>query len=237
MEPLLSVHSLIRYVESQAGDDPLQRLHTATSLASELTSLGDAVVNDFVEQARDEGRSWAQIGEVLGMTKQAAQQRFRIRWFDGFMARRGVPWMRFTDRARRVVQTAVDEARALNHNYVGTEHFLLGILREKNSVGAKALRTLGLTLPDARREVERKIGRGDIPITGIPPCTPRAKNALYRAREEAKALGHNYVGTEHLLLGLSHMERGVAAEILRENDISHRDLRKALITLLARHAS
>jgi hypothetical protein len=223
-------------VEDDANGDALQRVRVATALASELASLGDAVVNHFVEQAREEGRSWADIGEVLGMTKQAAQQRFRVRWFDRLIGRRGVPWMEFTDRARRVVEVAAQEARSLNHNYLGTEHLLLAILRDKDSVGARALRDLGVSLTTVRRKVEQKIGRGDVPVTGNVPYTPRAKHALYGAREEAKALGHNYVGTEHLLLALSRLQRAVAAEILSENGITHQELRQSLLAILSRDA-
>ncbi len=238
MKNLPTIVALIEAIENAAGDEPAARLQAATDVANDLTSLSDAVLNHFVEQARERGESWGQIGAVLGMTKQAAQQRFRIRWFDRLIGRRGTSWMPFTDRARRVVNEAYEEAVRLDHCYVGTEHLLLGIVREKSSIGSKALRDLGLNLPLVRKAVETKIGRGDIPVVARSlPCTPLAKQALYAARDEAKSLGHNYVGTEHLLLALSRSREGVAAQILRDSGITHQRLRGTLIGFLASHGS
>ncbi len=109
---------------------------------------------------------------------------------------------RFTDRARRVVALAQEEARMLNHNYIGTEHILLGLIRESEGVAAKALESLGISLEAVRQQVKEIIGRGQQAPSGHIPFTPRAKKVLELSLREADGLGHNYIGTEHLLLGL-----------------------------------
>src|SRR5881396_448564 len=109
---------------------------------------------------------------------------------------------RFTDRARRVVVLAQEEARMLNHNYIGTEHVLLGLIHEGEGVAAKALQSLNISLDAVRAQVEQIIGRGQSAPTGHIPFTPRAKKVLELSLRESMQLGHNYIGTEHILLGL-----------------------------------
>ena len=121
---------------------------------------------------------------------------------------------RFTDRARRAVLLAQEEARLLRHNYVGTEHLLLGLLYEGESVAAKALESMGVSREDVRAQVVEIIGRGQSPPASQTPFTPRAKTALELSLREALALGHHYIGTEHLLLGVLREGQGVAAQVL-----------------------
>ena len=121
---------------------------------------------------------------------------------------------RFTDRARRVVVLAQEEARILDHNYIGTEHILLGLLREGEGVAAKALESLGISLGAVRQQVEEIIGHGQQAPSGHIPFTPRAKKVLELSLREALQLGHNYIGTEHILLGLIREGEGVAAQVL-----------------------
>src|SRR5579863_3329754 len=121
---------------------------------------------------------------------------------------------RFTDRARRVVVLAQEEARMLNHNYIGTEHILLGLISEGEGVAAKALESLGISLEAVRQQVEEIIGTGSSSPQGHIPFTPRAKKVLELSLREALQLGHNYIGTEHILLGLIHEGDGVAAQVL-----------------------
>jgi ATP-dependent Clp protease ATP-binding subunit ClpC len=121
---------------------------------------------------------------------------------------------RFTDRARRVVVLAQEEARLLNHNYIGTEHLLLGLIHEGEGVAATALESLGMSLEAVRGQVEEIIGQGQSAPTGHIPFTPRAKKVLELSLREAKQLGHNYIGTEHILLGLIREGEGVAAQVL-----------------------
>src|SRR5438876_8758362 len=123
---------------------------------------------------------------------------------------------RFTDRARRVVVLAQEEARMLNHNYIGTEHILLGLIHEGEGVAAKALESLGISLEAVRSQVEEIIGQGQAAPTGHIPFTPRAKKVLELSLREALQLGHNYIGTEHILLGLIREGEGVAAQVLQK---------------------
>jgi hypothetical protein len=121
---------------------------------------------------------------------------------------------KFTDRARRVVVLAQEESRLLNHNYIGTEHILLGLIHDDEGVAARTLLSLGIPLEDVRRQVEEIIGSGQRPPQGHIPFTPRAKKVLELSLREALQLGHNYIGTEHLLLGLVREGEGVAAQVL-----------------------
>jgi ATP-dependent Clp protease ATP-binding subunit ClpC len=126
---------------------------------------------------------------------------------------------RFTERARQVVVFAQDEARELRHNYIGTEHLLLGLLREEHGLAARVLGTLDVTLERTRADVMRVVGEGDAAVKGQIPFTPRAKHALELALNEATELGHGHIGTEHVLLGIAREARGVAARILAEHDV------------------
>jgi len=121
---------------------------------------------------------------------------------------------RFTDRARRSVVLAQEEARSFNHNYIGTEHLLLGLMREGEGVASQALIAVGLDMEKLRTEVDRRVGRGASMPKGHIPFTPRAKKVLEIGLRQALQLGHNYIGTEHVLLGLLREGEGVAAQIL-----------------------
>ena len=140
---------------------------------------------------------------------------------------------RFTERAREVVVLAQDEARALKHNYIGTEHILLGLLREEEGLAARVLASLRVSLEDARAAVERVIGEGDEVTTGQIPFTPRAKKVLELALREALSLGHNYIGTEHVLLGLVRENDGVAARILLDFDADAEKVRTEILRVLS----
>jgi ATP-dependent Clp protease ATP-binding subunit ClpC len=140
---------------------------------------------------------------------------------------------RFTDRARQVVALAQDEARRLNHNYLGTEHLLLGLVREGDSVAAKALKSLGISLEAVRQEVEEIIGQGQQAPAGRIPFTPRAKKVLQLSQREALALGRNDIGTEHILLGLIREGEGVAAQVLLLLGADVHRVRQQVIQLLA----
>jgi ATP-dependent Clp protease ATP-binding subunit ClpC len=139
---------------------------------------------------------------------------------------------RFTDRARRVVVLAQEEARILNHNYIGTEHILLGLLREGGGVAAKALESLGLRLEAVRQQVEEIIGKGQHAPSGHIPFTPRAKKVLELSLREALQLGHDYIGTEHILLGLLSEGEGVAAQVLVRLGADLKRVRQQVIQLL-----
>jgi ATP-dependent Clp protease ATP-binding subunit ClpC len=140
---------------------------------------------------------------------------------------------RFTDRARRVVVLAQEEARMLNHNYIGTEHILLGLIHEGEGVAAKALESLGISLEAVRQQVEDIIGQGQSAPTGHIPFTPRAKKVLELSLREALQLGHNYIGTEHILLGLIREGEGVAAQVLQKLGADLNRVRQQVIQLLS----
>src|ERR1700745_3718703 len=140
---------------------------------------------------------------------------------------------RFTDRARRVVVLAQEEARMLNHNYIGTEHILLGLIHEGEGVAAKSLESLGISLEGVRSQVEEIIGQGQQAPSGHIPFTPRAKKVLELSLREALQLGHNYIGTEHILLGLIREGDGVAAQVLVKLCAELPRLRQQVIQLLS----
>ena len=140
---------------------------------------------------------------------------------------------RFTDRARRVIVLAQEEARMLNHNYIGTEHILLGLIHEGEGVAAKALESMGISLDDVRREVEEIIGHGSQPHTGHIPFTPRAKKVLELSLREGLQMGHKYIGTEFLLLGLIREGEGVAAQVLVKLGADLPRVRQQVIQLLS----
>jgi ATP-dependent Clp protease ATP-binding subunit ClpA len=146
--------------------------------------------------------------------------------------RRRTMFERFTDRARRVIVLAQEEARMLNHNYIGTEHILLGLTREGEGVAAKALESLGISLDAVRQQVEEIIGQGQQAPSGHIPFTPRVKKVLELTQQAALQLGHNYIGTEHILLGLIREGDGVAAQVLLILGADLNRVRQQVIQLL-----
>ena len=140
---------------------------------------------------------------------------------------------KFTDRARKVLTLAQDEAQRFNHNYIGTEHLLLGLVREGEGVAARVLENMNVELPKVRTAVEFIIGRGDRPVVGEVGLTPRAKRVIELAIDEARRLGHNYIGTEHLLLGLVREGEGIAAGVLESLGVNLDKVRLEVIRLTA----
>ncbi len=140
---------------------------------------------------------------------------------------------RFTERARQVIVLAQDEARSLRHNYIGTEHLLLGLLREEEGLASRVLTTFGVAVEDVRADVARIIGLGDEIATGQIPFTPRAKKVLELALREAQSLRHGYIGTEHILLGLVREGEGVAMQVLLEFDADAETIRNEVIRMLS----
>ena len=140
---------------------------------------------------------------------------------------------RFTERAQKVLVLAQEEARRFNHSYVGTEHLLLGLVREGDGIAAKVLLSLGVELNAVRQQIEKLIGKGDQPVRvqGV-NYTPRAKKVIELAIEEGQGLGHNYIGTEHLLLGLIREGEGIAAQVLTKMGVDLMKARKSVLSLL-----
>jgi ATP-dependent Clp protease ATP-binding subunit ClpC len=144
---------------------------------------------------------------------------------------------KFTDRARKVLTLAQDEAQRFNHNYIGTEHLLLGLVREGEGVAARVLENMNVELPKVRTAVEFIIGRGDRPVVGEVGLTPRAKRVIELAIDEARRLGHNYIGTEHLLLGLVREGEGIAAGVLESRGVNLDKVRHEVIRVLSQSSS
>lgn len=140
---------------------------------------------------------------------------------------------RFTERARQVLVLGQDEARAMKHHYIGTEHILLGLLREEEGLAARVLESLDLTADEVRVRVVRIVHEGDEVVEGQIPFTPRARKVLELALREALSLGHNYIGTEHVLLGLVRENEGVAARVLLEFDADAEKIRNEIIRMLS----
>jgi hypothetical protein len=236
----MELDELIHDVERRAPSaDPLDRLSAAVLQHEELAAQADQLLDHFVHQARDAGCSWTQIGEVLGVTKQAAQQRHGsgggwLSWLFGTKGGRsgGKLFTRFTDRARNSVTEAQVAARELGHDWIGTEHILLGLFSEEQSIAAKLLAQWSVSRDDVVREIETRVGRGEGTPKGHIPFTPKSKKVLKLTLEEALSLDHNYIGTEHILLGLFRADDGVAAQILRDKGITLSQAREAVTEAL-----
>jgi hypothetical protein len=218
--------------------EPLELLAAAARQQQELADLGEQLLDHFVQEARAAGCTWSQIGEALGVSKQAAQQRHSAlrSWIGkvvgGVESVTGHLFKRFTVRARQVVVLGQEEARALRHDYMGTEHLLLGLLREGEGVAAQALQEAGIVLDGVRAEIVEIVGRGKDAPGGRIPFTPRAKKVMELALRESLQLRHNALGTEHLLLGLIREGDGLAAQILVKLGADLQQLRSTVLTLL-----
>ena len=205
---------LIDFVRRQHPEGgPLEHLSDAVLASERLGELADHLIGHFVDQARRTGASWTEIGRYMGVTKQAAQKRFVPKSSDDPPG--SGAFSRFTARARHVIVQAQEEARNAGHDYIGTEHILLGVLHEPDALAAKAIEAQDVSLDRVRTGVTAVLGpRSGEPRVGHIPFTPRAKKVRELAVREALRLGHDYVGTEHILLGLLDEEEGLAAKVL-----------------------
>jgi hypothetical protein len=201
--------------------DPLDELTTALATATELEKTADSAIAHFVDRCRRAGKSWTEISRALGVTKQAVHKRF---------ATAG----RFTLRANAIPTNAPKEARALGHNYVGTEHILLALFVTPDSIAARVLADAQLTHERVEAALLAITPRGTS-TDDNPALTPRAAAALEASVSEALALGHNYVGTEHVLLALAASD-GLASRILDEADVTHEAVRRAVVEKLSGYA-
>jgi Clp amino terminal domain, pathogenicity island component len=228
-----TLDELISTVEGRTpGDSTLERLGAAVAYSDDLGELADSLVGHFVALARSDGASWAQIGEILGVSKQGAQQRF--------VPRRPVSaadfenkdlFGRFTARARQVVLDADQHARRLRHGSVGTEHLLLALTAD-DGIARLALDGLGHDATDIHRRVESRLSPGDVESEGHLPFSPSAKRVLELTLREALKLGHNYIGTEHVVLALVVEGEGIATQVLREVGVDYDRLRAKEIELI-----
>jgi hypothetical protein len=221
MTPGPSLQELIETVHADAaGGDDLAQLAAAARTAADLEVVADETLTHFVDRCRRIGRSWSEISKALGVTKQAVHKRFSTPTFE-----------RFTVRARGALKGAAGAASRLRHNYVGTEHVLLGLFAEPEGIAAKVLVAAGLTGDGVEAAILALTPRGDAGV-GAPPFTPRAAACLEKALDEALQLGHNYIGTEHVLLGLFREEDGLAARIMRDAGVTHDATRDRIVEML-----
>jgi Clp amino terminal domain, pathogenicity island component len=207
---------LINYVKSQDGT-ALDHVSAAMRISEHLGELADHLIGHFVDQARKAGASWTEIGQSMGVTKQAAQKRFVPKAAElpvppdeaGWQAAlteafRAHPFSRFTPRAKHAITAATEEARGRRHDRVIPEHIALGLLHEPEALAAKAIEALGVPLDSARQALVAELPPASVgePVPGSIPFTGGAKKTMELAVREALKLGHNYVGTEHILLGV-----------------------------------
>jgi Clp amino terminal domain, pathogenicity island component len=219
---------LISYVKSQDGT-ALDHVSAAMRVSEHLGELADHLIGHFVDQARKAGASWTEIGQSMGVTKQAAQKRFVPKAAEltvppdeaGWQAVlteafRDHPFSRFTPRARNSIQAAAEEARERRHHRVTPEHIALGLLHEPEGLAVKAIEALGVPVESARAEVVAVLPPAtvDEPVAGPIPFTQGAKKDMTLAVRYALRLGHNYVGTEHILLGVLDDSVGTAGGAL-----------------------
>jgi Clp amino terminal domain, pathogenicity island component len=227
--------------ERGATDEPLARLAAAAGARDELEALTEALLDHFIDEARAAGCSWSQIGSVLGVSKQAAQQRHTAmqsvaRQLLSRLSERPRSgrafFTRFSPGARAAVALAQGAARRLRHHHIGTEHLLLGLLGEGNGLAAQALAEVGVTEAAAESAVVEEIGYGEDDGPGHIPFTPRSKKVLELSLREALRLGDSQIGTEHVLLGLLREGEGMAITVLERLGVDGDRLRAAVTRLL-----
>jgi hypothetical protein len=225
----MELRSLIADIEA-GTDDPIARVEAAAAVKQQIEAVGDELLDHFVTAAREQGCSWTQLGEALGVTRQAAQQRqggLIGRVVEGLKSRK---FQRFTERARAAVIEAQAVARRRNHPAIGTEHVLDALASDDESVAAKALAHFGVSRGDVEAFLDEPAATA-APVRGHIPFTANCKRALELALREAIALGHNYIGTEHLLLGLRRATNCRAAVLLDGRGVDVDSLRTVVVEL------
>jgi hypothetical protein len=226
MTPAPTLWELIGTVERDAPDaDVLAQLAVASGTAAQLEQAGDALLSHYVDRARREGRSWSEISAALGVSKQAVHKRFSF----------PTPtYERFTDRARNTFRAGVEVAAAMGHGYFGPEHLLLGLYAEPASLAARALTEQGIDRAAVEEAVVAAVPRGPA-ATGDAdlPQASQMSNVLEGALNEALRLGHNYIGTEHLLLALFRDRGGVPARVLAGLGADEAVTRARLLEMIA----
>ena len=214
MDDPMTLGDLVDTVTNRHPDgDALARLSEAVTISEQIGEVADRLVGYFVDAARKAGATWAEIGSAMGVTRQAAQKRFVLKV--GAMGTLDTEiFERFTPRARAVMTASEQEARAAGHEYLGTEHIVLALLSQPEGLAGKYLAER--TTPEQLREAMSPVlgPRSDDPLPEQLPDTPRGKRAVELSVQEAERLGHDYVGTEHLLLGVLAEGLGVGAKVL-----------------------
>lgn len=226
---------LIKFTQSQhPHGDTLQQLSDAVGVAGHLGEVSDHLVGHFVDQARHSGASWTAIGNAMGVSKQAAQQRFVPRQNVGDLGIGSAEYERFTDRAKRVVDTARAEAERTNHDHVGSLHLLLGLMDEKEGLAALAVGAQGVSSEQVRGAAAVLMGGHGSASRGTSdiPLGSDSVKALQLAVREALRLGHNYIGTEHLLLGILRDNKAPAATALAGLGVTREETERWVLAAL-----
>lgn len=219
MESLPSRDELVRLVEGvHPGANPFQRLTDAMILSGRLADMADETIGHFVTQARESGATWAQIGECMGVSKQAVQKQF------GSPTRRGGRFFmtRLADQARQVVRDALGHARRSGASEVGVTHVLLALLDDADGTAARILDDLGGPLDELREVVDAGLERGDESTEGHLPFSAATKKVLELALRETIRMGARQIGTEHVLLAMLRDEGTAAAQLLIERGVTRR---------------
>lgn len=234
MSDLPTVASLIARVDGRSpGTGALDRLTTAAAVARELEAHGDALVDHYVDQARRAGVTWAQIGAALQVSKQAAQQRSAGRSLPVAGAEDSAYLRQFTARAYTALTASRRRAESLGHSYVGTEHLLLGLLDDPESLACTVLEALGPGQAALTAAIRATFPPASGDRSVDPVLTPRARSVLSAAIGEALGLGHNYIGTEHLLLAMYREPEGSAAMVLAGAGLARDAIRAEVVRRLA----
>jgi Clp amino terminal domain, pathogenicity island component len=222
MPPLdVTLESLINSLDAELDEaDVLTKVSEARQRARGLAELGDQLVDHYVTAARASGASWAQIGDAMGVSKQAAQQRKGAAMFE-----------RYTDRARHVVVLAQEEARKFGSS-IEPAHIMLGVLGEEAGLGAKAVALLAGSVEAAREAVTATMTKGEKEVSGHIPFTEAGKQALTETLKMAQELGHNYIGTEHILLGVLALPEDPTVVALAEVGVTPQRAREAVVAAL-----
>ncbi|MEO7802958.1 MAG: Clp protease N-terminal domain-containing protein [Actinomycetota bacterium] len=218
-----TMEQLAQFIRQGHSDqNPLDQVAAAVELQVHLADISDRVVGNFVSASRRAGHSWSEIGKILGVTKQAVHHRHQSRWAH----------YRFSEEAELCFESAQKEAQKLKHNFIGTEHLLLGMLANPKSIAGKALRSLGLSITRIRTRVEELEGKGNriflIPTT----LTPRARNVLDIALRTAVAFGYQRIYSGHIALSLIEAGEGIGPDLLNEFGIERGALEALIVAAM-----
>lgn len=226
MSPLdISLADLIARLDEELPEaDELARISEARLRAQTLSDLGDQLIDHYVSKAKQTGASWTEIGDAIGVSKQAAQQRHTP-----------APFERFTNLNRHSIVLAQEAARTHKHDFIGTEHMLLGLLGEPRGLAYEVLVAKTGSEQRVRDAIEEVLApAGEKALRGHIAFRPESKEAIEQARRAAADLGHDWVGTEHTLLGLIRAEKSPAAQILRNLGFTSKELHKTVKTEIAK---
>lgn len=226
---------IAQVVDAHPGADPLARVAAACQTAADLDQVADHLVGHFVDEARSAGYTWTQIGEHIGVTKQAARKRFAPRdvpeQISDTAARDNV-FGRYTNRARHVVVLAQENARQHGHPLISTEHILLGICQEDGDIGAQAVEACGVHVADLQAAVTARLAPASTHLEGHIPFAQEGKKTLELAARASLLLGHDHIGTGHLLLGVVEEGTGLGAQVLTDLGLTAERARTEVARLL-----